>query len=94
MIIDAGPRKLREDVAHHNMFLRTAAGEIHPGSIPTAARDHPWTRRLDKRNFRKNVKKMARCRALDERQEGVLHKPAQLYTYVRRSELRCIFDTV
>ena len=38
---------------------------------------------LDKRNFRKNVKRMEGVIALDEKQEGVLHKPAQLYTYVR-----------
>ena len=36
---------------------------------------------IDKRNFRKNVKRMEGVVPLDEKQEGVLHKPAQLYTY-------------
>lgn len=39
-------------------------------------------RHLDKRNFRKAVKKMEHIRPLDERQTGVSHKPAQLYRFV------------
>lgn len=38
-------------------------------------------KKLDKRNFRKNVKKMSHVVALDEKQTGVLHKPAQLFSY-------------
>ncbi|MGD1848505.1 MAG: NUDIX domain-containing protein [Salibacteraceae bacterium] len=38
-------------------------------------------RKLDKRNFRKKLKKMDQVVALDEKQTGVLHKPAQLYTF-------------
>ena len=36
---------------------------------------------LDKRNFRKNVKRMDHVVPLDEKEEGVLHKPAQLFTF-------------
>jgi len=39
-------------------------------------------RPLDKRNFRKSIKKMEHIKALDERQTGVSHKPAQLYKFV------------
>lgn len=38
-------------------------------------------RKLDKRNFRKSVKKLDHVVALDEKQKGVDHKPAQLYQY-------------
>ncbi len=38
-------------------------------------------KKLDKRNFRKKFKKEGSLIPLDEKQEGVLHKPAQLYKY-------------
>ena len=38
-------------------------------------------KKLDKRNFRKNVKRMDHVVPLDEKEEGVLHKPAQLFTF-------------
>lgn len=40
-----------------------------------------WNRKLDKRNFRKNVKRMDHVVGLNEKEQGVLHKPAQLFTY-------------
>lgn len=43
-------------------------------------------KKLDKRNFRKNIKKLDHVVALDEKQQGVLHKPAQLYKYERNEE--------
>jgi len=41
-------------------------------------------KKLDKRNFRKNVKKMTHVVPLDEKQTGVMHKPAQLFSYEPR----------
>jgi len=38
-------------------------------------------KKFDKRNFRKNAKKMDHLVALNEKQEGVLHKPAQLFKF-------------
>ncbi len=38
-------------------------------------------KKLDKRNFRKKLKNMSAIKALNEKQKGVLHKPAQLFTY-------------
>lgn len=38
-------------------------------------------KKLDKRNFRKSVKKMEHVVPLDEKQKGVDHKPAQLFKY-------------
>ena len=40
-------------------------------------------KKLDKRNFRKNIKRMDHVVPLNEKEEGVLHKPAQL-VQVRR----------
>jgi hypothetical protein len=37
--------------------------------------------KLDKRNFRKNVSKDSLIIKTDEKQQGVAHKPAHLYTY-------------
>ena len=37
--------------------------------------------KLDKRNFRKNVSKDSLIIKTDEKQSGVAHKPAHLYTY-------------
>lgn len=38
-------------------------------------------KKLDKRNFRKNVKRMDHVVPLNEKEQGVLHKPAQLFTF-------------
>lgn len=43
-------------------------------------------KKLDKRNFRKNIKKLEQIVPLDEKQQGVLHKPAQLFRFDRDSE--------
>lgn len=40
-------------------------------------------KKLDKRNFRKNILKNDRVKALNEKQKGVLHKPAQLFKFDR-----------
>ena len=37
--------------------------------------------KLDKRNFRKNISKIDVIKKTNEKQEGVAHKPAFLYTY-------------
>ena len=37
--------------------------------------------KLDKRNFRKNISKIDVIKRTKEKQEGVAHKPAYLYTY-------------
>jgi hypothetical protein len=36
-------------------------------------------KKLDKRNFRKNILRTETLTALEEKQQGVLHKPAQLF---------------
>jgi 8-oxo-dGTP diphosphatase len=44
-------------------------------------------KKLDKRNFRKNMLKMEELKPLAEKQIGVFHKPAQLYHYKKQSRL-------
>lgn len=39
-------------------------------------------KKLDKRNFRKSIKKIESIVGLNEKQKGVLHKPAQLFKYI------------
>lgn len=41
-------------------------------------------KKLDKRNFRKNILKIEHLKPLDEKQKGVLHKPAQLYQFKKK----------
>lgn len=43
-------------------------------------------KKFDKRNFRKNIRRMSHVVPLDEKQTGVLHKPAQLFTYQPNTE--------
>ena len=43
-------------------------------------------KKFDKRNFRKNIKKLDHIIPLDEKQTGVLHKPAQLFTYDKEAK--------
>jgi 8-oxo-dGTP diphosphatase len=38
-------------------------------------------KKFDKRNFRKTVKRMSHVIPLDEKQQGVMHKPAQLFSF-------------
>jgi 8-oxo-dGTP diphosphatase len=44
-----------------------------------------WDTKLDKRNFRKKVMQMKYVIALDEKQKGVAHKPAQIYHFCRET---------
>lgn len=81
-IVSAGLLQLREDVVHHNIIFELLPEKFTLGQLQRL-HEIILDKRLDKRNFRKNVKRMQGVVPLDERQEGVLHKPAQLYTYVR-----------
>jgi 8-oxo-dGTP diphosphatase len=79
-IVMAGLEQLKEDVAHHNIIFELLPEKFTLGQFQRL-HEIILNKSLDKRNFRKIVKRMADVVALDEKQEGVLHKPAQLYTY-------------
>ncbi len=82
-IVEAGLEKLREDVVHRNIIFELLPEKFTLGQFQRL-HEIILGKSLDKRNFRKNVKRMAEVVPLDEKQAGVLHKPAQLYTYRRK----------
>ena len=79
-IVAAGLERLRQDVAHHNIIFELLPEKFTLGQLQRL-HEIILGKSLDKRNFRKNVKRMREVVPLDEKQAGVLHKPAQLYTY-------------
>lgn len=81
-IVEAALQQLREDAVHHPLFYELLPEKFTLGQLQRLY-EIILNKTLDKRNFRKNVKKMTDVVPLDEKQEGVLHKPAQLYTYRR-----------
>ncbi len=81
-IVKAGLLQLREDVARQSVIFELLPEKFTLGQLQRL-HEIILDKDLDKRNFRKNVKRMEGVVPLDEKQEGVLHKPAQLYTYVR-----------
>ena len=81
-IVLAALEKLREDAKRHSLVYELLPEKFTLGQFQRL-HEIILDKALDKRNFRKNVKKMTEVIPLDEKQEGVLHKPAQLYTYRR-----------
>lgn len=81
-IVSAALEKLREDAKRHSLVYELLPEKFTLGQFQRL-HEIILDKALDKRNFRKNVKKMTEVIPLDEKQEGVLHKPAQLYTYRR-----------
>ncbi|MBL6646037.1 MAG: NUDIX hydrolase [Flavobacteriales bacterium] len=79
-IIESGLQRLREDVLQRNIIFELLPQKFTLGQFQRL-HEIILGKSLDKRNFRKNVKRMEGVVPLDEKQEGVLHKPAQLYTY-------------
>ena len=71
---------LREHIEPHHIGF-----ELLPKKFTLSQLQHlhelVLDKKLDKRNFRKNVKRMDHVVPLDEKQIGVLHKPAQLFTF-------------
>ena len=82
LIIEAALEKLRKDATHQKLVYELLPEKFTLGQFQRLY-EIILGKALDKRNFRKNVKKMAEVVPLDEKQEGVFHKPAQLYTYRR-----------
>lgn len=79
-IIEAGLERLRQDVAQGDVIFELLPEKFTLGQFQRL-HEIILDKELDKRNFRKNVKRMTEVVPLDEKQEGVLHKPAQLYTF-------------
>lgn len=73
------------EVFRHELIADNIGFELLPEKFTLSQVQHLHEiildKKLDKRNFRKNMLKMEHLKALDEKQKGVLHKPAQLYQY-------------
>jgi len=86
-ILKTALKKLRKEVENHNVGFELLPEKFTLGQLQQLYEVILDTE-LDKRNFRKTIKKMDSVLALDEKQKGVLHKPAQLYTYIgKRKEV-------
>lgn len=84
-IVDLALQALREALKTHHIGF-----ELLPDKFTLSQLQQLYEvildRKLDKRNFRKNIKKLDQIVPLDEKQQGVLHKPAQLFKYERDAE--------
>jgi 8-oxo-dGTP diphosphatase len=78
------------EMLRHELIADNIGFELLPEKFTLSQLQHLYEivldKKMDKRNFRKNVLKMEQLQPLDEKQTGVLHKPAQLYQYQRKSK--------
>jgi len=74
-------KKLRKEVSNHAVGFELLPEKFTLGQLQQLY-EVILDMQLDKRNFRKAIKKMDSVLALEEKQKGVLHKPAQLFTYI------------
>jgi len=80
-ILKTALKKLRKEVSNHSVGFELLPEKFTLGQLQQLYEVILDTQ-LDKRNFRKAIKKMDNVLALEEKQKGVLHKPAQLFTYI------------
>lgn len=78
-ILSYGIEYLREQIDHKLI------SNLLPSKFTLSQLQHLYEilldEKLDKRNFRKNISKIDIIKKTNEKQEGVRHKPAYLYTY-------------
>ncbi len=78
-ILDYGIEYLKEQIDHKLI------SNLLPSRFTLSQLQHLYEilldEKLDKRNFRKNISKIDIIKKTNEKQEGVRHKPAYLYTY-------------
>ncbi|MEN8138364.1 MAG: NUDIX domain-containing protein [Bacteroidota bacterium] len=77
---------LRSQVSNHKIGFELLPEKFTLGQLQQLY-EVILNKHLDKRNFRKAIKKMDTVLALDEKQKGVLHKPAQLFTYIGKRKI-------
>jgi 8-oxo-dGTP diphosphatase len=81
-IVEQGLRALREELTTKHIGFELLPEKFTLSQLQLLY-EVILDKKLDKRNFRKNIKKMDQVIALDEKQKGVLHKPAQLFRFER-----------
>jgi len=78
-ILDKAIKYLRDQIDHHLI------SNLLPSKFTLSQLQKLYEilldEKLDKRNFRKNISKINIIKKTSEKQEGVRHKPAYLYTY-------------
>ncbi len=86
-IVEEGIKTLREELDSKHIGFELLPDKFTLGQLQLLY-EIILDKKLDKRNFRKNIKKMDQVIPLDEKQQGVLHKPAQLFRFERDEELK------
>jgi 8-oxo-dGTP diphosphatase len=80
------------DILRHELIADNIGFELLPEKFTLTELQHLHeiilNKKLDKRNFRKNVLKMEHLKPLEEKQKGVLHKPAKFYQYKSKKTSR------
>lgn len=79
-ILSAGFHALREQLESHHISFELLPKKFTLSQLQ-ALYELVLNKKFDKRNFRKNVKKMTHVIPLNEKQKGVTHKPAQLFSF-------------
>lgn len=91
LILDTGLNKLKE-----RLYRQPVGFELLPEKFTLAQLQRLYEiilcTSLDKRNFRRKILKTGFINALNERQQGVPHKPAQLYRFDERAYLKAELD--
>jgi len=77
-ILESALNRLREEFSHQNIGLELLPEKFTLSQFQ-ALHEIILEKKLDKRNFRKKVLKEKLVIPLKEKQQGVLHKPAQLF---------------
>ena len=79
-ILDVALQTLKEQLEPHHIGFK-----LLPKKFTLSQLQHlhelVLEKKLDKRNFRKDIKRMDHIVPLDEKQVGVLQKPAQLFAF-------------
>tara|TARA_R110002050_G_scaffold221441_1_gene357245 strand:+ start:11042 stop:11752 length:711 start_codon:yes stop_codon:yes gene_type:complete len=85
-ILSKGLKALREQFRHHHIGFELLPKKFTLSQLQEL-NEIVLGEKLDKRNFRRKITKLKAIIPLDEKQIGVLHKPAQLFEYdVSKSE--------
>lgn len=82
-IVDQALEKLRHDFIRENTGFELLPERFTLGQVQKLY-EIILGKELDKRNFRKKILKEELVKATNEKQEGVLHKPARLYQLSQR----------
>ena len=84
-ILDYALEHLRADTENNHISFELLPKKFTLGQLQQL-HELILDKKLDKRNFRKSIKKLEDLIPLNEKQTGVYHKPAQLYSFERNED--------